>query len=142
MVQVPNTIYVPAHNAYLSPPMTPESLQTREMSDDLFRNDYPLARDVLPAPEIPSRLDQQTPTDQQASIDPTKISKKAPCRFYRMGHCKRGSACNFSHEISRTRPRVTKSASGDRKPIFDVYFDKYLIIPFQDTLKAEAVAPV
>jgi len=112
-----------------SPPMTPESLQTCAIPDDLFAYERPSRADA-PSPNTSSNsvsgvvrgvsgrhrghgrgrgsMDTRGAEGSVASHysnEAHRGRKGIPCRFFRRGRCDRGDLCEFSHAGDGNRGR-------------------------------------
>lgn len=109
----------------LSPPMTPEDLQTIVIPDDLFHYEpsQPSSQDAMVVRATPLSLERsaamqsrrttravpQPPATPSPSIPSDELSHHGngvPCRYFGLGKkgCKQGNQCMFSHMLVPSRP--------------------------------------
>ena len=64
--------------------------------------------------EQPKKDDSQTPRRRAGSMEkkPPRPKSERPCKYWRMGNCEKGAACQFSHGA----PPSTRKGRGKRAP--------------------------
>lgn len=57
-------------------------------------------------------LDEQPNLQPQAELQPRpNLQSRRPCRYFALGHCKKGTACNFSHDKNTTTGNENQGAT-------------------------------
>lgn len=93
----------------VSPPMTPEDLQTCATADDLF----PIERRSRPS-DVSASVSISPRKSRNPSRTPVSRQVRAICMFYRQGKCRNGDACQFRHEDGLGGPSRGRGTWRDR----------------------------